>query len=245
MRLTPGRQTFVVILLLASVSLGHLVSGGQPWPRRISQGFYLLVGGRWNSSEGVTNARAADPLRVALEQENQRLSSLLALDGRLSGERRAAKVVRREPERWWSELEVEFPVQGSVPPSGAALVLTPEGLIGTVENDRIVLKESSGKVFARATVSLLSGAGHQLSVGVGPDEQPFLLEGRGGASLALRAVNGTAEKSVLPGDVVVTSGLGTVYRSRGLPIARVDGDVRWAKFSALSSTPSEVLVWWR
>ena len=235
----------VVALLLATVSFDHVVTGGQAWPRRISQGFYLLLGGRWLPTSENQQGRVADPLRAAVERENERLSSLLALDGRLTGERRAARVVRREPDRWWSELEIEFPILGPAPPRGTALVLTPQGLIGTLESERFVLGEVQGVRVARGTVSLLSGAGHQLSVMVGPDEQPFLLEGRGGPGLALRPVSGAAEKSVMMGDPVVTSGLGNLYRSRGLPIAQVEEDVHWARFSALASTPSEVVLWWR
>lgn len=239
---SAGRQTLMVALLLAAVSFAHLSVGGQAWPRRISQGFYHLLGGRWTESSAV---RGTDPLRAVVERENERLSSLLALEGRLTGERRAARVVRREPDRWWSELEIEFPILGPAPPSGTALVLTPGGLIGALESEHLLIADVKGERVARGTVSLLSGAGHQLSVVVGPDEQPFLLEGRGGSSLALRPVSGAAEKSVVGGDPVVTSGLGNLYRSRGLPIAQVEEDVHWARFSALTSTPSEVILWWR
>ncbi len=237
-----ARQLLVVVTVLALLSLGHLPWTQQSLAQRLSDSFYLFLGGRLAR---VQEGAQADPVRAALLGENERLRELLSLQQRLPGEVRAAEVTRREPNLWWSELEVELPVSGSAPPVSSALVLTGDGLIGTLSADRLVLTETDSGRVARGRVTLLSAAGQQLSVVAGPGNQPFLLEGRGGASLALRPVSGGAEKEILPGDTVLTSGLGQLYRSRGLRVAQVEEDTRHARFVALSSTPTQVLLWWR
>lgn len=236
-----GLRLLLVAGLLAALSFTPGPQS-QSLPKWLSHRFYLAVGGRLAPPR---TPPAADPLRGVLQAENDRLHALLALSERLPGEVRSAWVARREPDRWWRDLEVEIPIAGPPPPNGVALVLTTEGLIGTLESQRLLLSKIGGRTLARGTVTLLSAPGHQLSVVAGPGEQPFLLEGRGGANLALRPISGGAEKEVSPGDAVLTSGLGRLYRSRGLVVGEVDSDVHWARFSALASTPSEVLLWWR
>ncbi len=243
-----GLRLLIVAGLLAALSFTPAPQSQSPPRTRstmvqwLSHRFYLAVGGRLAPPR---NPPATDPLRGVLRAENDRLHALLALGQRLPGEVRTAWVVRREPDRWWRDLEVEIPILGPPPPNGAALVLTSEGLIGTLESQRLVMARIGERTLARGTVTLLSAPGHQLSVVTGPGEQPFLLEGRGGANLALRPISGGAEKEIIPGDAVLTSGLGRLYRSRGLVIGEVDSDVHWARFSTMASTPSEVLLWWR
>ena len=237
-----GRQFLLAATLLAALSLLFAPGGQVRLAAWLSHHLHLAVRGR---SAPPPSLLAADPLRSVLQAENDRLHALLSLRERLSGEVRAARVVRREPDLWWTELVVEMRVAGSAPPHGTALVITPEGLIGTLESRHMIVVGEGESKLARGTVKLLSAPGHQLSVMVGPSEQPFLLEGRGDARLALRPVSGGAEKEILPGDAVVTSGLGRIYSSRGLRVAAVDSDTHWARFSALSATPAEVLLWWR
>lgn len=228
--------------VLAIASFAHLAWGGQPLATLLHRNLYVLVGGRL--AVAPDSAAQPDPRVRLLGDENRRLHELLALRSRLPGVAHAAVVARREPDTWWSELEVEFAIPSAPPPPGTAMVLTPHGLVGTLDSDALVMVEEAGRSFYRGKVSLLSSPQTQLSVVVGEGESPFLLEARGGASFALRPVTSGAGKAVAPGDPVQTSGLGKLY-SKGLQVAQVDKDTRWAVFSTLQATPSEVLLWWR
>jgi cell shape-determining protein MreC len=229
-----------MLALLALVSFGHLAWGGAPLPTLLQRNLYLLAGGRFFQK---APAAPPDPLIAMLGTENERLHELLALRSRLPGKANAAVVARREPETWWSELVVEFAVTGPAP-TGTAIVLTPQGLIGTLESDALVVVREAGQTFCRGTVRLLSSQETQLSVVVGEGESAFLLEGRGGSELALRPLTSGAEKAISPGDPVQTSGLGKLY-SKGLQVAQVARDPHLAMFTSLASTPPEVLLWWR
>jgi hypothetical protein len=225
--------------LLALLSFAHLAWGGRPLARLLQSELYALLGGRLSSG----SLPSADPLVAVLARENARLNELLALRARLPGATQAALVTRREPETWWTSMEVEFAISGP-PPKGTAVVLSAQGLLGTLESQAIVVSEEGGQAFCRGTVALLSSPKSQLSVVVGESQSPFLLEGRGGASFALRPVTSGAARAISSGEAVQTSGLGKLY-SKGLQVAQVDRDTRWATFSALAGTPSEVLLWWR
>ena len=186
-----------------------------------------------------------DPLLNVLGEENERLHELLALRSRLPGVAQAAKVVRREPDTWWTQLEVEFAAPpADLPATGTAIVLTPQGLIGTLESDELLVIKEQGQTFCRGTVALLSSQETQLSVVVGEQQAPFLLEGKGGLDFALRPVVSGAEKAIATGDSVLTSGLGQLY-SKGLQVGIVGKDSQRATFTACASTPDEVLLWWR
>jgi cell shape-determining protein MreC len=232
----------ILLGVLSAVSFSHLAWDGRPLPALLQRNFYVLLGGRLADP---LSSQQPDPLAEALGQENKRLHELLALRSRLPGVTQAATVVRREPETWWNVLEVEFALAVSGPPPQAtAIVLTPQGLIGTLETRSLIVVTENGQSFCRGTVNLLSSPETQLSVVVGEQQAPFLLEGRGGADFALRPVTSVAEKSVVSGDPVQTSGLGQLY-SKGLLVGVVSKDSRWAKFSTCAATPSEVLLWWR
>lgn len=240
------RRELALLVLLASIwgglSFGHLAWGGQPLSRAVQRGLYGLLGGRAASGPAE---RPADPSRDVLRQENERLHELLALRSRLPGVSAAAAVLRREPDTWWSELLIEFSPPSEGLPKGTAVVLTPQGLIGTVEADQVRrLQGDSGRPICQATVRLLSSADTQLSVAVGSAQAPFLLEGKGAAEFALRPVTSEAEKQALPGDAVLTSGLGRLY-SKGLQVGVVGKNSRRATFSTLAATPAEVVLWWR
>ncbi len=237
------RELWLVLGLCAlwgGLSYAHLLWGGRPLARQAQHALYGLLGGR----AGKLPASRPDPMRETLAGENQRLHALLALRSRMPGTATAAAVTRREPDTWWSELTLEFsPPKGGLP-QGTAMVLTPQGLIGTVEPEAIRSLRSGQGIYCQATVRLLSSAETQLSVVVGDSRAPFLLEGKGGAEFTLRPVTSEAEKGVQTGDVVLTSGLGQLY-SAGLQVALVGKNPRRADFSSLNASPAEVLLWWR
>ena len=235
-------SVFGILVVLAVLSFGHRAWGGVPLASVLQHQLFSLLGG---SMAAQSSSRGPDPLVAVLGQENERLHQQLALRARLPGVVQFAQVVRREPETWWTSVEVELALstQGP-PPSHTAVVLTPQGLIGTLEGKDLVMVEQGPQSYYRGTVHLLSSPETQLSVTVGQNEAPFLLEGRGGPEFAMRPVTSGAEKTVEPGDAVQTSGLGRLY-SKGLQVAVVGGDLRWAGFSSCASTPAEVVLWWR
>lgn len=237
---TGGLSLLVMLVTLGVLSFSHLVWGGRPLAEVWQQNLYVLLGGR--SITVPTNA-SSDPVRQVLAEENRRLRETLALSSRLPGTVLAARVARREPQTWWSQLQVEFVIPGGKTVPAPAIVLTPQGVIGRLEHDSVATFEEGGQMLARGTVELLSSPQTQLSVVVGEKETPFLLEGRGGSELALRPVTSGAPTSIAVGEPIVTSGLGTLY-SRGLQVAVVK-DASWATFTSCSSTPAEVLLWWR
>jgi cell shape-determining protein MreC len=234
--------TLALLVLLGAISFAHLAWNGQPLLRLLHHNFYVLLGGR---VAAVAPSDQPDPLLTVLGEENERLHQLLALRSRLPGVAQAAKVVRREPDTWWTQLEVEFVANpADLPATGTAIVLTPQGLIGTLESDQLVVIKGQAQAFYRGTVALLSSPETQLSVVVGEEEAPFLLEGKGGLDFALRPVVSGAENAIAAGDSVLTSGLGQLY-SKGLQVGTVGKDSQRATFSTCASTPDEVLLWWR
>jgi hypothetical protein len=226
-----------VLAVLGVVSFGHLLWGGTPAARLWHDKLYTVLGGR---IEAQQPGPARENVTAALQSENQRLHQLLGLKARLPGFTQAARVVRREPDTWWEALELEFAQPTQPLPQGVALVLSSQGLIGTLDTADLTHKD---EVY-RGRAILLSSSRTQLSVIVGEREAPFLLQGRGGAELALRPVTSGAEKGVSMGDSVLTSGLGQLY-SRGLLIGHVGREPGVAIFSACASSPPEVVLWWR
>lgn len=232
--------TLGLLLLLTAVSFGHLAVGGQPFPTLLRNNLYVLLGGRHLAER---ESPQQDPLVAVLSQENQRLHEQLSLRARLPGEARVAQVVRREPETWWGSLEVEF--AGSPPsPRGTAVVLTSQGLIGSLDGSAVTIVGEGDRSFCRGTVVLLSSPESQLSVVVGETQAPFLLQGRGGDLFTLKPVTSGAERAIAAGDSVLTSGLGQLY-SQGLKVGLVTRDGKGATFSPCAFTPSEVVLWWR
>ncbi len=201
---------------------------------------YSLAGGRFHTPPSARTY----PVSSSIREENASLHQLLSLRSRLSGQVVAARVTRRDPDSWWSFLTVEFDSPEANPPKETAMVLTPQGVIGSLDNADIVLVQSGDERFFRGRVRLLSSPETQLSVVVGDRQSPFLLEGRGGPALSLRPVTSGAEDQIVESDGVRTSGLGHLY-SKGLQVGTVDKDRQFATFTALPSTPAEVLIWWR
>lgn len=201
---------------------------------------YILAGGRFQAPPPA----GSYPVSSLLREENASLHQLLSLRSRLSGRVLAARVTRRDPDTWWSYLTVEFLSPQAPPPKATAVVITPQGVIGSLDSADILIVQSGDERFCRGRVRLLSSPETQLSAVVGNLESPFLLEGRGGPALSLRPVTSGAEDQIQESDGVRTSGLGDLY-SKGLQVGTVDKDRHFASFTALPSTPVEVLIWWR
>ncbi len=149
-------------------------------------------------SEWLRSARRVeDQVRLsALERENERLRSLLAMQRSGSSTRLSAPVIARQPAQWWQQLLLgRGSLQGVR--TGAA-VLAPGGLIGRV----------SSVTPTTATVQLLTDPGSRVGVWVGRSRHQGLLSGIGTARPLLRFLE--KDPQVIPGDVVLSSPASTL-----------------------------------
>lgn len=229
-------------ILLWAVSSFLSTQWGRIATFRARQCFYGLLGAQSDKAADPLDKHYALPLNVLID-ENKRLNELLSLSDRVSSRAIGARTLARDPNTWWSQLLVEFKLEGK-PPKGIALVLTPQGAIGTLDSRTVILSGDESTLYCLGTVSLLSSAKTQLSVEIGESRIPFLLEGRGGPTFSLRPILNGGEARVRPGDLIYSSEPSKIF-TRGLPLGRVEEDVRWGSFTSLGGTPSEVLLWWK
>lgn len=223
--------------LLLSVGLLQLVlsqATGEGLSSHLSTLARQLLGARFDHSQRESRSY---PISAAVKAENSRLYELLSLGKRLDGVTAVALVSRRDPDSWWARMTVEF--ASPQRPQTTAMVLTPGGVIGSLDPQSIV--ELEPDVYS-ARVELLTAPTAQLSVLAGERELPFLLEGRGSSQFKLRAV--TSETAPQDGGTVKTAGLGEVF-ARGLVVGQLNPKSGGATATPLAHTPSEVLLWWR
>lgn len=179
------------------------------------------------------------PVDPVLAEENARLQGLLSLSKRLEGQTVLARVTNRAPDSWWSQMGLVLEGESELP-SGTAMVLTAEGLLGTVSEGSF--HTAQGRTFAKA--DLLTTPGRQISVLVGIKERPYLLQGQGTEFFSLRAVTSN-QATLSPGAVVKTAGQGQQL-ARGLVVGQVTTSKETATLAqAPAATPAEVLLWWR
>ena len=130
-----------------------------------------------------------------LEQDNQRLRTLLGLQ-RANPQEVTATVISREPEGWWKQL-----VLGAGELQGIRLgdaVVGPGGLVGRV----------ASVTPTTARVALLTDSSSRIGVWVGRTQSMGLLTGVNGSRPELRFL--VKDPQVRPGDVVVTSPASTL-----------------------------------
>jgi rod shape-determining protein MreC len=130
-----------------------------------------------------------------LEQDNQRLRTLLGLQ-RANPQEVTAAVISREPEGWWKQL-----VLGSGELQGIRrgdAVVGPGGLVGRV----------ASVTPTTARVALLTDSSSRIGVWVGRTQSMGLLTGVNGSRPELRFL--VKDPQVRPGDVVVTSPASTL-----------------------------------
>lgn len=130
-----------------------------------------------------------------LEQDNQRLRTLLGLQ-RANPQEVTAAVISREPEGWWKQL-----VLGAGELQGIRLgdaVVGPGGLVGRV----------ASVTPTTARVALLTDSSSRIGVWVGRTQSMGLLTGVNGSRPELRFL--VKDPQVRPGDVVVTSPASTL-----------------------------------
>ena len=155
----------------------------------------------------------AETLRVhalqveELGQENARLRRLLALRERLPLTTLSGEVIGREAGGWVRALTVNQGrregVQQQMP------VIVPEGLVG-----RVVQVRATASV-----VQLVSDPTSTVGAVVQRTRTPGLVEGDAGGVVRFKFMARDGAQ-VGPGDLVVTSGIGTLF-PKGLPVGRV------------------------
>ena len=148
----------------------------------------------------------------ALEQENRALRQMLGLSAHVGRRLIAAEIIVRDVNAWWQMARLN---KGSA--DGIALdmaVITPEGLAGSITrvsrttSDVLFLVDPACRISARLT--RLDAFGIVRGQGVSWNGQ---------ASCRMDFISKAAQ--IMPGDEVITSGLGGVYPS-GLVIGHVD-----------------------
>jgi rod shape-determining protein MreC len=141
------------------------------------------------------------------DQENRRLRRLLALRDRMPLTTLTGEIIGREGGGWSRSLTVNRGRADGI--SRQMPVIVPEGLVGRVA------QVSSGA----SIVQLLNDPTSTVGAVVQRTRTPGLVEGEpgGGVRFKFMARDGAG---VTPGDLVVTSGLGTLF-PKGIPVGRV------------------------
>lgn len=148
----------------------------------------------------------------ALEQENRALRQMLGLSTHVGRRLIAAEIIARDVNAWWQMARLNKGLADGIALDMA--VITPEGLAGRIirisktTSDVLFLVDPACRISARLT--RLDAFGIVRGQGV---------SWRGQASCRMDFISKAAQ--IMPGDEVVTSGLGGVY-SPGLVIGRVD-----------------------
>ncbi|BAS28618.1 rod shape-determining protein MreC [Limnochorda pilosa] len=143
-----------------------------------------------------------------LERENQRLRAALGLQARGPGGWVAAEVIARSPNQWLKRISVS---RGSADGIRRGLpVVTPDGLVGKV----------TATTAHTADVTLLTHTASAVGARTEPGGELVLVEGNGSFDDVLRVRPIDAHANLQPGEVLVTSGLSSIY-APGIPIGRL------------------------
>lgn len=161
----------------------------------------------------VARLREENARLLPAARENARLRTLLAFKQQQPFRTVAARVIGRDPSRWFSSLLVDRGAADGVAHDDP--VLTSDGLVGHVIE--------TGGSWAR--VLLLLDPRSAVGVVVDRSREAGVAEGQGPGVLHLKYLSRDA--SIQPGDRVVTSGLGQIYPD-GLAVGTVVGVARTA-----------------
>ncbi|MBU4211937.1 MAG: rod shape-determining protein MreC [Verrucomicrobia bacterium] len=148
----------------------------------------------------------------ALEQENRALRQMLGLSAHVGRRLIAAEIIARDVNAWWQTARLNKGLADGVALDMA--VITPEGLAGRIirisrtTSDVLFLVDPACRISARLT--RLDAFGIVKGKGV---------SWRGQASCRMDFISKAVQ--IMPGDEVITSGLGGVYPS-GMVIGHVD-----------------------
>jgi rod shape-determining protein MreC len=145
--------------------------------------------------------------RVETEQENARLRRLLELRERLPLSALAGEVVGRESGGWVRAITVNRGRGSGV--AQQTPVIVPEGLVGRVVQVRL----------GASVVQLINDPASTVGAVVQRTRTPGLVEGDAGGVVRFKFMARDGAQ-VAPGDLIVTSGLGSLF-PKGLPVGRV------------------------
>jgi rod shape-determining protein MreC len=154
------------------------------------------------------------------EAENRDLRRLLALRDAQPATVAAAEVIGRSSTPWQGSLMLDKGAVAGVRPPMVAL--TPDGVLGRVET---VTPHT-------AEVLLLTDRASGIGAATTRTHAPGVLKGAGDGTCLLEHLTGSSD--VRAGDIVVTSGLGSVFPA-GLPLGTVTSVQRDAALSALTA----------
>lgn len=140
-------------------------------------------------------------------EENARLRRLLVLKDRLPLATLAGEVIGREAGGWVRSLTVNRGRGDGI--SQQTPVIVPDGLVGRVVQVH----------WAAAVIQLLNDPASTVGAVVQRTRTAGLVEGDAGGTVRFKFMARDGA-SVAPGDLVVTSGLGTLF-PKGLPVGRV------------------------
>lgn len=184
-------------------------------------------------------ALKSDVARLSgLEAENQRLSDLLALKKAFKGKTLAAKVVYRDSGNWLGTVVIDRGTEDGIKPGMA--VINSRGIVG-----RIVT--TTGKT---ASVLLANDTRNAIGAVTVRSRDFAIAEGVGDGTGVLRLKPLGADPDIVPGDLVVSSGLGGIYPADHIIGEVVDVDagaygmakVAYVRSSVDFSRIEEVLV---
>jgi rod shape-determining protein MreC len=168
-----------------------------PWQPTIDPHSVLSQAAQWELKAQVTE----------LQYQNRELKKLLGLTETLSTEAIPAAVLARSADSWWQQLTLTKGSQAGV--KVGDIVVAPGGLIGKVER----VSASTSRVL------LISDPSSQVGVMVSRTREMGVLQGTGTQQSILEFFE--KEPDVALGDIVVTSGLSSLY-----PAGIVIGQVR-------------------
>lgn len=199
-----GTAILTVLAPVQTVMAAGVQSASDAWSRYLEIG-RLRVENMRLRSQVEDLSREVDLLHEQA-MATRRLERLLQLRRAVSGRTVAARVIGRDPSRWYDTLLLDRGTNDGIRRNDP--VISADGVVG-----RIVEATATS-----SRVLLISDSRSAVGVLIQRSRDAGVIEGRGGGTVHLNYLSRTAD--VREGDVVVTSGLGGVF-PKGLIIGTV------------------------
>ncbi|HXF83402.1 MAG TPA: rod shape-determining protein MreC [bacterium] len=198
-------RALLTVLLPVQAGMVRIADGlGGVWGRFTEIGRLRVENTRLRAQVASLNREVAALREQAAAA--QRLERLLELRAQVRYHGVAARVIGRDPGRWFSTVLIDRGSRDGIQRN--APVVTPEGVVGRV----IEVTPFASRVL------LIADARSAVGVVVQTTRDAAVVEGRGTDRLHLKYLSRAAQ--VRPGDLLVTSGLGGVF-PRGLVVGRL------------------------
>ncbi len=214
---TPDRRAVgpfgtLVLAALLPVQAGMVriaESGEALWEQFTEIGRLRVENARLRARVDTLSREAAVLREQALSV--RRLERLLVFREQVAYRSVAARVITRDPSRWFTTLTIDRGGRDGVVRNTP--VVTPDGVVGRV----IEVTPTASRVL------LIADSRSALGILIQDTRDAGVVEGRGGGTLHLKYLSRAAR--VNAGDMVVTSGLGGVF-PRGLVVGRITNVTR-------------------